>query len=307
MSEAVQLKTRTFQGEEEGPHFVITGGVHGDECEPVFAIHALTELFAAKQERGELGLRGRVTLVPCVNEAAFWRGARTAEDGLDLARTCPGKPDGSITERTAHALSELIRQADYYIDLHTGGTIYDIFPLAGYCIHKDPAILETQRRMAMAFNLPLVWGTTPNLNGRSLSVARDANVPAIYCEYGGRWNGQRQDATSAYFEGCLNVMAAMGMIDHAFDSGQVRHVVEDPRDSSGHLQVQHPAPIDGLFVPLAYLGDLIEKNAVFGEIVNPFTGQREVVRSLQTGVVLLLRAMPTVKKGDALLAVAENP
>lgn len=44
--------------------------------------------------------------------------------------------------------------------------------------------------MARAFGLPLIWGTDPTLPGRSLSVARDANVPAIYAEYlgGGRLN-----------------------------------------------------------------------------------------------------------------------
>lgn len=67
-------------------------------------------------------LRGEVTLVPVVNEPAFHRGTRTADDGLDLARTCPGRPDGSETERVAHALSELIRSHDHFIDLHTGGT-----------------------------------------------------------------------------------------------------------------------------------------------------------------------------------------
>ena len=37
-----------------------------------------------------VALRGRLTLIPLVNEAAYQLGRRTAEDGLDLARTCPG-------------------------------------------------------------------------------------------------------------------------------------------------------------------------------------------------------------------------
>jgi predicted deacylase len=74
-------------------------------------------------------LHGRVTLVPAVNEPAFLRGARTAEDGLDLARTCPGRPDGSVTERIAYELSRLILAADLYIDLHSGGVALEILPL----------------------------------------------------------------------------------------------------------------------------------------------------------------------------------
>src|SRR5262245_64646620 len=85
-------------------------------------------------------LHGRVTLVPVVNEPAFRRGQRTAEDGLDLARTCPGRADGSVTERVAHALTGLIRSADYYVDLHTGGTRLRVLPLVGYMLHPDRAV-----------------------------------------------------------------------------------------------------------------------------------------------------------------------
>jgi predicted deacylase len=63
-----------------------------------------------------------------------------------LARTCPGRVDGSITERIAWSLSELIAQPDYYIDLHTGGTDMAILPMSGYMLHRDPEIFEVQRR-----------------------------------------------------------------------------------------------------------------------------------------------------------------
>ncbi len=79
-----------------------------------------------------------------------------------------------MTERTAFALSQLIRVADYYIDLHTGGTKLCVSPMTGYMLHSDSGILEQQRKMARAFNLPIVWGTSASLEGRSLSVARDA-------------------------------------------------------------------------------------------------------------------------------------
>src|SRR5262249_16161501 len=153
---------------------------------------------------------GRVTLVPVVNEAAYLRGHRMAEDELDLARVCPGKADGSVTERTAFALSELIRSADFYIDLHTGGTTLCVFPLAGYTLHSDARVLDAQRRMAHAFNLPVVWGT-PYLPGRSLSIAHDSGVPAIYTEYlgGGRCEAAGIDA---YVRGCINVMTELEML-----------------------------------------------------------------------------------------------
>src|ERR1700730_13762254 len=106
----LKLTLHEITGHQPGPHLLITGGVHGDEFEPMAAIRRLSGQLRPEE------LRGRVTLVPVVNEPAFRLGRRTAEDGLDLARTCPGRQDGSVTEQIAFALSELIGTADYYID-----------------------------------------------------------------------------------------------------------------------------------------------------------------------------------------------
>src|SRR5205823_9822834 len=142
--------------------------------------------------------------------------------------------NGSITERTAHALSELIRAADYYIDLHTGGATLSVWPMAGYMLHSNSSVLAQQRAMARAFNLPVVWGTDPQLEGRSLSVARDAGIPAIYVEYLG--GGPHCSAgVTALVEGCLNVMAWLGMIYRAAATSKVQFLAEDPRPGSGHM------------------------------------------------------------------------
>src|SRR5437764_12957911 len=121
----MELKSRVIKGAQPGPRLLITAGVHGDEYEPMATVRALIQQLQPRH------LCGSVTLVPVVNEPAFARAARAADDGLDLARTCPGRADGSITERIADALSHLIRQSTQYIDLHTGGAALKIVPLAG--------------------------------------------------------------------------------------------------------------------------------------------------------------------------------
>lgn len=199
------IQSRAIRGAGGGPRLLITGGVHGDEYEPMVAIRHLIRLL------DPAAIRGEVTLAPVVNDSAYALGQRCAEDGLDLARTCPGRPDGSITERAAHELSRLIQAAEYYIDLHSGGDALSVFPLVGYMLHPDPAVLESQRRMARAFDFPLTWGTSSKLNGRSLSVARDAAAPAIYAEYGGG-GGCDPFGVGAYVRGCLNVMRELGIL-----------------------------------------------------------------------------------------------
>src|SRR5262249_52866772 len=128
----------------------------------------------------------------------------------------------------------------------TGGTELSVCPLSGYMLHKNLAVLDVQRRMARAFNLPIVWGTAANLDGRSLSIARDVNVPAIYCEYLGAAMST-EEGVNAYVDGCLNVMSELGMLDRQFPLNRVEHIIENPEPNSGHMQVCNPSPVTGYF------------------------------------------------------------
>jgi predicted deacylase len=290
----MELTKSTLGDATAGSHVLITAGVHGDEYEPMEAVRRLIQGLLHRK------LRGQVTLVPVVNESAFRLGSRVAEDGLDLARTCPGRLDGSVTERVAHALSALIRSADFYIDMHTGGTRLQVSPLAGYTLHPQPDVLERQRRMARVFGLPIVWGTDPGLNGRSLSVARDANVPAIYTEYlgGGVF---LESGVTACLRGCLNVLADLGVIDEPVTPPQAPPLcVEDSRPNSGFLQLQHPAPRDGFFRPEVRLGDRIQHGELLGTIRDPLGSDIREIPATSSGLVLVLRTCPAVQRGDTL-------
>lgn len=296
----IVLQQRQFVGRSSGPHLLITGGVHGDEFEPMAAIR----LLGGRLE--ELALTGTVTLVPVVNEAAFHRGNRVAGDSLDLARTCPGRADGTVTEQTAAALSDLIRTADFYIDLHTGGIKLRVLPLAGYMLHPDPVVLEWQRKMARAMNLPIIWGTDHRLNGRSLSVARDAGVPAIYTEYHGGSHCDT-DGVGVYFKGCLNVLSLLGMIQRpVFEPETPPLVVEDDRPNAGHMQINHPSPMEGLFFPVVKLGERVKKGQVLGSVSNVIGDDQRPVRTAHAGIVLVLHTFSRVDAGECLGVILET-
>ncbi|QDU93173.1 succinylglutamate desuccinylase/aspartoacylase family protein [Lignipirellula cremea] len=303
-SETLDLKLMQgfrFTASSSGPHLLATGGVHGDEFEPIAALRRLVRLL----ESGDLPLRcGRLTVLPLVNESAFWRGHRTGEDLLDLARTCPGRADGTLTEQVALIVSEQIRGADAYVDLHTGGTELTVSPMTGYVLHAAPAVLARQREMARAFNLPLIWGTSPELSGRTLSIARDAGVPAIYAEHGG---GARcsEDGIEDYLAGCLNLLGLLGMIDRPPAVSRVEQVVEDPRPDSGHMQRCNPAPMAGFFEPAVTLGAMVAAGDLLGTIHGADHRSAQQVHVGGAGRVLVLRTFPRVQQGETLGVIME--
>ena len=298
MPERINLQKVEITGESDGPHLLITGGVHGDEFEPMAAIRALrTRIEPAK-------LRGRITLVPVVNESAYRNRTREGEDGLDLARICPGRSDGSVTQRTAAALSALIETADLYIDLHCGGVAYDAYELAGYTLHPDADVLDTQRRMAKAFNLPLVWGTNPQVDGRSISVARDAKVPAIYAE----WHGEgrlRPEGIGDYIDGCLNVMAQCDMIDRNQPPSRIKYVVEDASPLSGDYDLYNQSAIEGCFVPSVELGQFVGEGDSLGTVTDVLGDAVQTVRSSVAGMVVCVRTYPYVPSGKSVAIVID--
>ena len=278
----------------KGPSVLITAGVHGDEHEPIIAANNLIRTLSP------LLKKGKVTIVSIVNSTAVSNGTRCGADGLDLARVCPGNSQGSVTEMDAAKISALISQSNYLIDLHTGGKLFDIYPLAGYMLHPDSKVLEQQRAMARAFGLPIIWGTDHEPNGRTLSVARDHNIPAIYVEYGGGISA-RNEIIVAYTNGCLGVLAYLEMVEAPpIRQIEPEHVVEDSTPQQGHLQAKMPAPAKGIFVPAVRLGQMIIKGEHWGDIVHLETGSQTKVFADLSGMVLFLRVDAQVNTGESL-------
>lgn len=283
-----------IDGEHSGPKLLVLGGIHGDEYEPILAIRRLATVIDRSRLAGEL------MLVPIANEPAFQRQQRCGPDGLDLARTFPGRADGSVTEQIAARLAAWIAECDFLIDLHTGGRAMAIWPLTGYMLSAASKLLETQRRMARAFGLPLIWGTCPRLEGRSLSTARDAGKPAIYAEWGGG-GGCDPAGVEAYLQGCLNVMTELKM--YAGPPPVVpttTTVIEDPRDGSGHLQANYPAPQAGFYQCVQPLGRVIPAGTPLGTIWAGWDQPATEVRATAAGLLIVNRTLPAVAAGDAL-------
>ena len=143
------------------------------------------------------------------------------------------------------------------------------------------------------------------LAGGTLSVARDANVPAIYAEYHGAATCD-YEGVDAYVDGCLNVMAEVGMIDRQPPPSRVKHVVEDERHGSGHMQVQNPAPIEGFFEPEVTLGQRIESEDPIGTVCDVLGDDVRIVRSAQSGIVLMLKSFSRVDKDEGVGVVLES-
>jgi predicted deacylase len=112
----IGLYGTTFRFPESGPAVLVTGALHGDE---VTSTGAIWHLARGLQDQG---LTGTVTLIPCVNQLAVRASSRLVPlEDTDLNRHFPGRNDGSLAERLAHGLVELLESHDALVDVHTAG------------------------------------------------------------------------------------------------------------------------------------------------------------------------------------------
>jgi len=290
----VDLPLLLARGQADGPHVVVLGGVHGDEYEGVAAAAAVW------RDLDVTALRGQVSVVSVANPPAFGAGTRASPiDGGNLARTFPGAPHGSITERIAHCLSEsLIRRADLLIDLHSAGQHYAMPLLCGSYAAADDLGRRCQAA-ALAFGAPVYWAHPDVSPGRSLSVALDAGIPCVYAECGGGGRVRPTDL-HAYRLGVRRVLAHVGALPPMDPAPAPGVRLRSTGDVDTALAVHHA----GILVERTSILTRVRQDEVLGEVVDERGEILETLRSPREGIVVMARRTARVRPGDGAYLVA---
>jgi predicted deacylase len=288
-----------WRGLQPGPVLLVNGATHGDEYEGPTLLRQWAETWRPTN------LRGTVILVPVLNEGAFLAGARCdPADGRNLAREFPGRANGSVTQRLAHLFdTQLLAQATHYADLHSAGHAYELLPWSGYITRPDAGD-RVQRAMAACFDSFWCWAG-PFLPGRTLSAAYDRGIPAIYVECQGKGGVETEDLR-ALERGLNALLRQVGNLPVPRAGLKLRRqrlrITKDTEEA--HLQVHHPAPHAGLFVPTAMLGAWVKRGQGIGRVQRLDTTQSTIVRATSTGRVVMHRRQRSVLAGDALYTLA---
>ena len=117
----------------DGPSAILTGANHGDEYEGPIA------LFNLSARTNIDDIQGRAIIIPAMNYPAFQSGDRVSPiDDINLNRTFPGKPDGTVTQIIADYFSRtLLPISEYVLDIHSGGKTLDCLPFAASHVLDD--------------------------------------------------------------------------------------------------------------------------------------------------------------------------
>jgi predicted deacylase len=292
------LPVNLIRGHREGPTLLILGGVHGDEYD---GMHVLAELHRRIQPE-DLG--GTLITVPLCNLPAFHGASRLSPiDGKNLAREFPGTLAGTITQRIAWTLHhKLLQQADFLLDIHSGGTHFEAPLLIGY-YHDDRSELgRRSREAAEAFGLEVLWAHPEIAPGRTVSSATELGVPWLYTEaYGGQ--RVRKDEYKLLIAGVYRLLRHLRLVEAETFPVTAPSERKLRLYGDGNLDISVAAPCSGFFIPDLSLLEPVRKNERIGALYDLNGFELEPVLSPSDGIVVTFNGQPNVQAGDPLFSL----
>jgi predicted deacylase len=280
-----------------GPTVYVQAAQHGIELNGPAALRRLHDDLRTAR------LAGTVVVVPVANPLALDSRSYLTPQAYDarhpnLNRAWPGDEAGSLGQRVAARLWDLVADADAAVDLHTGTP--DMLEHVRVLDGDDEA-----RALAEAFGTGYVLvdeDRGDDAGGSTLrAAATAADVPTVTAELSNSRRVDRAAATTGA-TGVRNVLRALDVLDapvpESGDPTPLRAVAEHTR-----------ATESGLFELRAGLsvGDGVEAGEELGVVYDPTTFERrETVTAAADGVAYSLARESVVVAGERLAAVARR-
>ena len=273
-----------------GPVLCVIGGVHGTE----YAAHDSVLAFWERLEPQHLNGEVRVVLAADVTAMVSHSAYINPVDGKNLNRVWPGDPDGSLTERIAHAITtNCVQGSDAVIDVHGGEWDEDIdcFIITHRVGDADLDKRTVDLAMALGFTYVEVTDAGGQTLGRGTAAAEamKGGRPAMTLEAGG--TGRREHHyVMAHVHALENAMRYLGIIE-----GQ-----PIPFDGASVL-LDHGILIkttsEGRYVPAVAVGDWVDTGGLFATVLDYEGTVLEEIRAPEAGTVLDVIVARMIKAG----------
>jgi uncharacterized protein len=292
---ALDIPVAVVHGRRIGPVLALVAGSHGTEYASIIALERLIATLDATT------IRGSVIIVPLINVPSFEQ--RVAHlnpvDGKNMNREYPGKPNGTQTDRASYAITrEVIAQADHVIDMHGGDTDESLFPFSYWTLSGNAEQDSISKRMVLAFGVPHIVVSRdrprdPNASRYLENTATTRGKPSFTAEAGHQGTVMAADVDTLV-NGTYKVMAALKMIDRKV-----------PRVTPVWLTEMHTVvgASSGVFYPLVARKQRVKKGDRLGYTTDFWGKEVESMVSPADGIVLYVRPVPSILKGETVAAV----
>jgi uncharacterized protein len=290
------IPVAVVHGAKPGPVLALVAGAHGTEYASIVALERMIALLDPAP------ISGTVIIVPLVNLASFEQKVAHVNpvDGKNMNRFYPGNVNGTQTERASFAMTrEVVEKCDHLIDLHGGDLDESLRPYSYWTVTGNQQQDARSREMALAFGLDtiIISADRPQDPAASRYLENTASTrgkPSLTAEAGHAGTVETDDV-NVLLNGCLNVMRYLQMLPGPATT------VEHP------VWIERTAAITsdqtGVFYPLVKRGTYVEKGMLVGYVTDYLGKTILEARSPESGIVLFLRAVPSMTKGETIASI----
>ena len=283
-------------GIKEGPRLLVIAGEHPEEVEGFLAVTDVAKELDPKR------LTGTFIGIPCVTVAGYLHHVSIDVSGLrenpidmrNIMREYPGKPDGTMTQRTAHAIiNKIMTNVDYAISFHAGGDRGTSINMSSF-IAEESELGRKTVELTHFFPFEIVWRSPPW--GKLASAALGKGVPVLVVETTGEGRYKEEDVKLCVI-GIRNIMKHLGMID-----GSPEGIPEKRRyiDSETYIY----ASVGGFLRAKVKTGDLASKGTLLGENLDIYGNVSEKFEAPFDCIVTGIRTKPVVWAGEPVFLIS---
>lgn len=288
--EPFSLPMYLINGAEPGATLVITGGVHAAEYASIAAALELGQSLDPAE------IKGQVVVVPVLNQAGFK--ARSIYlnpmDNVNLNRVFPGRADGSASEQIAGWVFEnVMKQADYYIDLHGGDLVEALVPFTLFPEVGQAEVDQASFELAEVFGIEYLV-RKEGTSGSTFSAVAAAGIPSILVESGGQGIWPRE-AVTRLTDGVLRVMRQTGMLAGGPPEKVPTLLLRD--------FIWLRSDFEGYWYPSIEVGQNVSSGQTLGVVKDVWGKVLQTAQATADGRVLFLVSSLAINQGDPLLSI----
>jgi predicted deacylase len=288
-----EIPVVVVHGAKPGPVLAVVSGAHGTEYASILAVERLIDAVDAARVSGTL------ILVPLVNVASFERIVPHVNptDNKSMNSRYPGDANGTQTDRASLVITrEVVEKCDHLIDLHGGDLDENLRPYSYWTVTGHKAQDDFSRAMVLAFGLDHIIISAdrpadPNASRYLENTASTRGKPSFTAEAGRSGPVNPADVT-ALVTGVQHVMTHLKMMPGT--AAAVPHPVWIEK------VVTVAADRPGVFWPSVDRDARVVKGAKIGVVTDYLHHQIQEVAAPESGLILFVRAVPSLKKGDTI-------
>jgi predicted deacylase len=297
---SVKMPIGVIKGLEKGPSFMVTGGLYPTEYCGVEAASRLYNILNPEI------IKGTFITVPVINMHSFqWRtrwinlrsSTNTPYDGKNVNNVFPGDLNGTLSDRIAHTLWQILRKSNYHVDFR-GGDLPESHLVHTIYLKIEEEIDNTCEEMAKVFGLEYVLPGTKKIGhtspGTLIHTAVTNGVASIISEAGLGYLTQPLDEfVRNHVNGTINLLKYFKMLEGhpAKPKGQRFLDMEWFRVAATKA---------GVFHADADYGDIVQKKEVLGKLTDLDGSLIAEIFSPIDGVVHTMYPARLVFPGDRL-------